>query len=150
MLEIVPKREAMSKYNLHAAELNRVVGTALAGQEVGKLIEGNRRFDIVVRLNEELREKIDDLKRLPVRVDDGGLLTLGQVADFKVVEQVAAISREHKPAPRRHHDQPARTRRGKFRPRSAEGKSPNKSSYLTATPLNSADSSRTSRKLANA
>jgi len=94
LLEIVPKREAMSKYNLHAAELNRVVNTALAGQEVGKLIEGNRRFDIVVRLNEELREKIDDLKRLPVRVDDGGLLTLGQVADFKVVEQVAAIARE--------------------------------------------------------
>ena len=95
LLEIVPKREAMSKYNLHAAELNRVVNTALAGQEVGKLIEGNRRFDIVVRLSEELRERIDDLKRLPVRVDDGGLLTLGQVADFKVVEQVAAIAREY-------------------------------------------------------
>ena len=95
LLEIVPKREAMSKYNLHAAELNRVVNTALAGQEVGKLIEGNRRFDIVIRLSEDLREKIDDLKRLPVRVDDGGLLTLGQVADFKVVEQVAAIAREY-------------------------------------------------------
>jgi len=94
LLEIVPKREAMSKYNLHAAELNRVVTAALAGQEVGKLIEGNRRFDIVIRLSEELREKIDDLKRLPVRVDDGGLLTLGQVADFRVVEQVAAIARE--------------------------------------------------------
>jgi cobalt-zinc-cadmium resistance protein CzcA len=94
LLEIVPRREAMSKYNLHAAELNRVVNTALAGQEVGKLIEGNRRFDIVVRLNEALRERIEDLKRLPVRVDDGGLLTLGQVADFKVVEQVAAIARE--------------------------------------------------------
>jgi cobalt-zinc-cadmium resistance protein CzcA len=95
LLEIVPKREAMSKYNLHAAELNRVVSTALAGQEVGKLIEGNRRFDIVVRLSENLREQIDELKRLPVRVDDGGLLTLGQVADFKVGEQVAAISREY-------------------------------------------------------
>ena len=85
----------MSKYNIHASELNRVVGTALAGREVGKLIEGNRRFDIVVRLSDELREKIDDLKRLPVRVDAGGLLTLGQVADFRVVEQVAAISREY-------------------------------------------------------
>ena len=94
LLEIVPQREAMSKYNLHAAELNRVVNTALAGQEVGKLIEGNRRFDIIVRLSENLREQVDELKRLPVRVDDGGLLTLGQVADFKVVEQVAAISRE--------------------------------------------------------
>ena len=95
LLEIVPKREAMARYNIHAAELNEVVHIALAGQEVGKLIEGNRRFDIVVRLSEELREKIDDLKRLPVRVDDGGLLTLGQVADFKVVEQVAAIAREY-------------------------------------------------------
>ncbi len=94
LLEIIPKREAMAKYNIHAAELNSVVHTALAGQEVGKLIEGNQRFDIVVRLNEELREKIEDLKRLPVRVDDGGLLTLGQIADFKVVEQVAAIARE--------------------------------------------------------
>ena len=94
LLEIIPKREAMSKYNIHAAELNSVVSTALAGQEVGKLIEGNRRFDIVIRLNEELREKVDDLKRLPIRIGDGGLLTLGQVADFKLVEQVAAISRE--------------------------------------------------------
>ncbi len=94
LLEIVPKREAMSKYNLHAAELNKVVSTALAGEEVGKLIEGNRRFDIVVRLSENLRENIDELKRLPVRVDDGGLLTLGQVADFRIVEQVAAIARE--------------------------------------------------------
>lgn len=94
LLEIIPKREAMSKYNLHAAELNRVVQTALAGQEVGKLIEGNRRFDIVVRLDENLRENIEELKRLPVRVDDGGLLTLGQVADFRINEQVAAIARE--------------------------------------------------------
>jgi len=94
LLEIVPKREAMARYSLHAAEINRVVNTALAGQEVGKLIEGNRRFDIVVRLPEESREKLDELKRLPVRTDSGGLLTLGQVADFRVVEQVAAIARE--------------------------------------------------------
>ena len=95
LLEIVPKREAMSKYNLHAAELNSVVHTALAGEEVGKLIEGNRRFDIVIRLKEELRENVEELKRLPVRLDEGGLLTLGQVADFRVVEQVAAITREY-------------------------------------------------------
>ncbi len=94
LLEIIPKRAAMSKYNLHAAELNRVVNTALAGEEVGKLIEGNRRFDIVVRLSENLRQNIDELKRLPIRVDDGGLLTLGEVADFKITEQVAAVARE--------------------------------------------------------
>src|SRR5262245_52919667 len=94
LLEIVPKREAMTRYNLHSAEINRVVNTALAGEEVGKLIEGNRRFDIVVRLPEQAREKLEELKRLPVRTDAGGLLTLGQVADFKVAEQVAAIARD--------------------------------------------------------
>ncbi len=94
LLEIVPKREAMTRYNLHAAEINRVVNTALAGEEVGKLVEGNRRFDIVVRLAEHYRENVDELKRLPVRTDSGGLLTLGQVAEFRVVEQVAGIARE--------------------------------------------------------
>jgi cobalt-zinc-cadmium resistance protein CzcA len=95
LLEIVPRREAMSRYNIHAAELNAVVGTAMAGEEVGKLVEGNRRFDIVVRLDERLRESPDELKRLPLRVDDGGLMTLGQIADFRTVEQVAAIAREY-------------------------------------------------------
>ena len=71
-----------------------MVHTALAGQKVGKIIDGNRRFDIVIRLSEAARGRIDDLKRLPIRVDEGGLLTLGQVADFRMVEQVAAIARE--------------------------------------------------------
>ncbi len=94
LLEIVPRREDMSKYNIHAAELNSVVHAALAGQEVGRLIDGNRRFDIVVRLDERLRDRLDELRRLPLRLDDGGLLTLGQVANFRVVEQVAAVARE--------------------------------------------------------
>jgi cobalt-zinc-cadmium resistance protein CzcA len=94
LLEIVPKREAMGRYNVHAAELNRVVGTALGGQEVGQLVDGNRRYDIVVRLDEDLRQRIPELARLPVRLDDGGLLTLGQVAEFRMVEQVASIARE--------------------------------------------------------
>ncbi len=94
VLEIVPKREAMGRYNIHAAEINRVVQAALAGQQTGTLIDGNRRFPIVVRLSEERRENIEELKRLPLRVDDGGIITLGAVAEFRMVEQVAAISRE--------------------------------------------------------
>ncbi|MCW5556928.1 MAG: efflux RND transporter permease subunit, partial [Verrucomicrobiae bacterium] len=95
LLEIVPKREAMTQYNLHAAELNRVVGVALAGREVGKLIEGNRRFDIVVRLNDGLRGKLEELKRLPIRLHGGGWLPLGQVADFNVTDQVSSVAREY-------------------------------------------------------
>ncbi len=94
MLEIIPDRAALTRFNLHAGEINRVVAAALAGEEVGRLIEGNRRYDLVVRLKEDQRIDLDVLKRLPVRTDDGGMLALGQVAELRFTEQVAAISRE--------------------------------------------------------
>lgn len=94
MLEIIPNRTALTRYNLHTAEVNRTVEAALAGMQAGTLIEGVRRFDIVVRLSEDRRIDLKGLKRLPVRTDDGGYLTLGQVADLRFTEQVAAISRE--------------------------------------------------------
>lgn len=95
MLEIKPNRDALQRYNIHAEDVNRVVETALAGGHVGTLIEGNRRFPIVVRLAEPLRMDVEAMKRLPVRTDDGGLLTLGQVAGITTVEQVGTIAREN-------------------------------------------------------
>jgi len=94
MLEIIPDRAALTRYNLHAGEINRVVSAALAGKEVGRLVEGNRRFDLVVRLKDEQRVDLEALKRLPVRTDSGGYLTLGQVAQMRFTEQVASVSRE--------------------------------------------------------
>jgi cobalt-zinc-cadmium resistance protein CzcA len=74
--------------------MNRAIAAALAGQEVGTVIEGNRRFPIVVRLAEDARRSVEQMKRLPVRAGEGGLLTLGQVARFEMVEQVGAVTRE--------------------------------------------------------
>ena len=95
MLEIKPNRAALQRYNIHSEDVNRVVENALGGGNVGTLIEGNRRFPIVVRLAEPLRADVEAMKRLPVRTDDGGLLTLGQVASIKTVEQVGTIAREN-------------------------------------------------------
>jgi cobalt-zinc-cadmium resistance protein CzcA len=95
MLEITPDRDALSRYNVHAEDVNRVVENALAGNEVGTLIEGNRRFPIVVRLAEPLRMDVQAMKRLPLRTDDGGLISLGQVASIKTIEQVGTIAREN-------------------------------------------------------
>jgi len=94
MLEIIPRREALTRYNLHTAEINRTVEAALAGQQAGTLIEGARRFDIVVRLPEAVRLDFEAIKRLPVRTDSGGYLMLGQVADLRLSEQIAAVTRE--------------------------------------------------------
>jgi cobalt-zinc-cadmium resistance protein CzcA len=94
LLEIKPDRDALRRYNLQTEELNRAIAIALAGEEVGTIIEGNRRFPIVVRLAEDSRQSIDMMKRLPVRGEGGGLLALGQVARFDMVEQVGAVTRE--------------------------------------------------------
>lgn len=94
LLEITPNREAMRLYNIHASEINEAVATALAGSDCGVIVDGNRRYPIIVRLPEDLRNRIDVMKNLPVRTSEGGLLTLGQVADFQVSEKVNSITRE--------------------------------------------------------
>ena len=94
MIEIQPDREAMRKFNVHADELNRLIETALAGTEVGLVIEGNKRSPIVVRLGEDRRSDLEGIKRLALRTEDGGMLSLGQVAKIVLAPQPVQIARE--------------------------------------------------------
>ncbi|MBX3737098.1 MAG: efflux RND transporter permease subunit [Candidatus Didemnitutus sp.] len=95
MLEIKLRRDAMTRYNVHASEVNATVSAALAGHESGVIVDGNRRYPIVVRLPEHLRAAFDELKHLPLRsLHEEGVITLGQVADFVVNEKVNTIARE--------------------------------------------------------
>jgi cobalt-zinc-cadmium resistance protein CzcA len=95
LLEIKLKPDAMTRYNIHAAELNAAIATALAGAHVGSIIEGNRRTPIVVRAPDAIRARTDEILRLPLRAGSPDtLLTIGQVADLIVTEKVAAITRE--------------------------------------------------------
>jgi cobalt-zinc-cadmium resistance protein CzcA len=94
-LEINPDRAALQRYNLHADDVNDVVETALAGEEVGRFVEGNRRVPIVVRLEESLRGNADVIRGLPVGEHSGGLLTLGKVATITNTLQVSTIVREN-------------------------------------------------------
>ncbi len=64
VLEIIFNREALRRYNLHAADVNRTIGTALAGQTVGLIYEGNRRHEVVVRLAGNLRERLEEILSL--------------------------------------------------------------------------------------
>ena len=94
-LVITPKPDALRRYALHAEDLNNAVETALAGHEVGRFVEGNRRLPIVVRLAESARADVEAIRRLPIGTDAGGLLTLGQVADIKPVLQISTVVREN-------------------------------------------------------
>ena len=94
VLEIILNREALQRYNIQAADVNRTVATALAGQTVGLIYEGNRRHDVVVRLAGSLRERIEEIRALPVRVGEHGLVALEKLADFRTVASVDPIVRE--------------------------------------------------------
>jgi heavy metal efflux system protein len=94
MLEIRVKRDVLAQYNLHSGDVNQTIAAALGGQTVGTLVEGNRRFDIVVRLNEADRENLETIRALPVRVGEAGMLPLGAVADIERVKTVSPILRD--------------------------------------------------------
>jgi len=94
VLEITLNRTNMSRYNVHAAEVNKVVEAAMGGSKVGNIIEANRQFDIVVRMPEEARTKLEELGNLPLRTSDGGLIPLGKVANITMAEKVGTVNRE--------------------------------------------------------
>lgn len=93
-LQLNVKRDVLQRFNLHAREVNEAVETALAGREVGQIIEGNRRYDIVVRMPEEFRADDEQIKKLPVRVGENGLLPLGKVVEFESLKTIEPIQRD--------------------------------------------------------
>ena len=115
VLEIIVNREALRRYNLHAADVNRTIATALAGQTVGLVYEGNRRHEIVVRLQGELRDRIEEIRDLPVRVGEHGLVPLGAGGRVQHGGQRGPDRARGRPSPRGPDGQPARARRGELR-----------------------------------
>ncbi len=68
MLTVKPNRVALARYGISLAELQEVVEIAVGGKEAGLIFEGDRRFDIVMRLPEHLRADLDALGSLPIPV----------------------------------------------------------------------------------
>ncbi|HEU0039326.1 MAG TPA: CusA/CzcA family heavy metal efflux RND transporter, partial [Verrucomicrobiae bacterium] len=93
-LEISVKRDVLQRYSLQAREVNQAVNAALAGQEAGQIVEGNKRYDIVVRMPEQLRGDDEQMKKLPLRVGEHGLLALGKAVEFQTIKTVEPILRD--------------------------------------------------------
>ncbi|VVM04315.1 efflux RND transporter permease subunit [Methylacidimicrobium tartarophylax] len=92
-LEFSPDRSAMDRYTVEAGEINAAVATSMAGQVVGTMIDGERRYPVVIRLPEVLRSDPQAILRLPVRSESGGLLPLGEVGKCNVEQRVRIIHR---------------------------------------------------------
>ena len=89
LLTVQLNREALARYGLAAEDAQKVVATALGGTVAGEIFEGDRRFDVVVRLPESVRTDIDGLGDLPVPLPARGA---GSVRTFIPLREVASIS----------------------------------------------------------
>ncbi len=122
VMTVEPDRAVLARYGLSLSDVQDVVAVAMGGRAAGLVFEGDRRFDLVVRLPDALRGKVDILERLPIPLphragdepaqdfpviaDDGGaslfqaraergFVPLGTVAKVEVAEGVNQISREN-------------------------------------------------------
>jgi len=89
LLTVQLNREALARYGLAVDDAQKVVATALGGTVAGEIFEGDRRFDVVVRLPESVRTDIDGLGNLPVPLPARGA---GSVLAFIPLREVAIIS----------------------------------------------------------
>ncbi|MCE9499255.1 MAG: CusA/CzcA family heavy metal efflux RND transporter [Leptospira sp.] len=93
ILEIKANREKMARYGVTAAEILDTVETMRVGAGVGKVFEGLRRFDLVVRLDVDVSD-LDIVENIPVMTSTGITVPLSLVADIQKVEGPASITRE--------------------------------------------------------
>lgn len=94
-LSVIPNRTALGRYGLNVAELQDWVSAAIGGESAGIIYEGDRRFELVVRLPEATRRDIDRLKFLPVPLKNGDYVPLEEVATLDISPVPAQISREN-------------------------------------------------------
>ena len=95
VLTVHPRRDRLARHGLDVAAVQDVVTVAIGGKTVGQVFEGDRRFDLVVRLPEGLRNDPGNLAGLPVPLPDGGFVPLGEVADIDIAPGPNQINREN-------------------------------------------------------
>jgi cobalt-zinc-cadmium resistance protein CzcA len=87
-------RDAIAQYNLNIADINRVVNTAFAGQSSGLVFEGEKRFDLIVKLNMDKRKNLEDVKNLLIPTPQGTTIPLNQLALVDIKNGPNQIQRE--------------------------------------------------------
>jgi cobalt-zinc-cadmium resistance protein CzcA len=93
-IQISVNRGAIARYGLSVADIQTVIATAIGGQPATQVLEGERTFDLVVKLRAESVSDIDSIRNIPILGSNGERLTLGSVADVNVAPGLARIERE--------------------------------------------------------
>ncbi len=93
-LEIEADRQALARYGINVADLNEVVETAIGGKVATEVVEGQRRFGVLVRFPEAVRGNVESVENLTVSAPDGARIPLKQLATIRVAEGPVQINRE--------------------------------------------------------
>ena len=101
MLSVNIDRAKAARYGLNIADIQETVSTAVGGREAGTFFQGDRRFDILVRLPDSVRQDVEALRRLPIPLPQGSdgsratYIPLGEVAALELAPGPNQVSREN-------------------------------------------------------
>jgi cobalt-zinc-cadmium resistance protein CzcA len=87
-------RQAIAQFNLNIADINKVINTAFAGQSTGLVFEGEKRFDLMVRLNTDQRKNLEDVRQLLIPTPLETQVPLYQLANVDIKSGPNQIQRE--------------------------------------------------------
>lgn len=94
-IKIDYNRTKIAYYGVDIKILNKYLATAFGGEATGAVFEGERRFDLVVRFDQQNRTDIDDIKQLMVPIPNGNQIPLSELGTIEYAEGPAKISREN-------------------------------------------------------
>lgn len=94
-LNVEIKREEIARYNLSIEEVNMIIEMALGGMPLTNTIEGRQRFSVSMRLAQDFRSDIDEIKRTPIQTINYGVIPLSAVADLEISEGPPMINSEN-------------------------------------------------------
>jgi len=87
-------RNKIARYGLNISDVNQIISMGFAGSVVGQVFEGEKRFDLVMRFDQDNRKNIENLKNLYVDIPDGNKIPLSELAEIKYTTGPAKISRD--------------------------------------------------------
>src|SRR5579864_5344497 len=93
-LTVVPDREKIARYGLNVDDVNTLVETAMGGKAASEVIQGERQFDLLLRMQEPYRKDMDAIRNLLIATPGGQHLPLSQFADIRVNNGASFIYRE--------------------------------------------------------
>ncbi|MCS7205657.1 MAG: CusA/CzcA family heavy metal efflux RND transporter [Leptospiraceae bacterium] len=93
ILKFETNPQALIKYGISQKDVNTIFEYSLAGKEIGIYYENQMKYPIIFRLDDKYRNSIDGINSIPIDLPEGGVISLRELSNFRIVEQVTTISR---------------------------------------------------------